>query len=65
MNVTVGGLMMVSGICVTAITIVGTLFVAFATGMSDNTDEKMSWKAPSIGLAIGIALILLGKFSGL
>ena len=65
MNVTVGGLMIVSGITVTAITIVGTIFVAFATGMSDNPSDRMSWKFPIIGVALGVACILLGKFSGL
>lgn len=65
MNVTVGGLMIVSGVAVTVITILGTIFVAFATGMSDNPSEKMGWKIPTLGFALGIGIILLGKFSGL
>jgi uncharacterized membrane protein YphA (DoxX/SURF4 family) len=65
MNVTVGGLMMVLGIAVTVITAVGTIFVAFATGMSDSPSDRMSWKFPIIGVALGVGLILLGKFSGL
>jgi len=65
MNITVGGLLITSGIVVCVITVVGTLFIAFATGMSDAPEEKMSWTWPGVCLAIGAGLILLGKFSGL
>lgn len=65
MNITVGGLLITSGIVVTVITILGTTFVAFATGMSDAPEEKVSWLWPVLCAAAGIGLILVGKFSGL
>ncbi len=65
MNVTVGGLLITSGIVVTIVTALGTLFVAFAYGMSDAPQDKMNVTIPTLLVALGIGMILVGKFSGL
>lgn len=65
MIVTVGGMMVASGVIVEAITVVGTVFVLFASGMSDSPDTKMDWAPTFIGVLIGAALIAVGKYSGL
>lgn len=65
MVITVGGLMITSGIMVSVITVITTLFVAFATGMSDNPSDRMSWKWPAICMAFGLGLIFTGVRSGL
>lgn len=57
--------MIASGILVTIITLVMTVFVLFAYGMSDAPQDKFSWGWTIAGLVIGVALILLGAFSGL
>lgn len=65
MNITVGGMLIASGISVTVVTIAATIFVAFAYGMSDAPQDKMGCTVPIIGLLVGIGLVLIGKFSGL
>ena len=65
MNITVGGLLITSGIIELVITVGGTIFVAFAYGMSDAPQDKMNWTWPGILALIGVSLILAGKYSGL
>lgn len=65
MVVTVGGLMIGSGIAVIAVTAVGSIFVAFAVGMSDDPREKMPWKWAVAGMLVGAVLVTVGRLSGL
>jgi hypothetical protein len=65
MVITVGGLLITSGIVTGVITLAGTAFGVFAAGMSDNPSERFSWKWPGICAAVSAAMILAGVFGGL
>lgn len=48
-----------------AFTILATLFALFAQGMSDAPQDRFSWRPSLIAMAVSIAFILIGKFSGM
>lgn len=65
MSITVGGLMVFFGGAGVALTILGTLFVLFAYGMSDAPQDRFSWTPSGILMGLSIVLILIGKYSGI
>lgn len=65
MTITVGGLMMFFGGVGIVATILATLFALFAQGMSDAPQTRFSWTPSAVSMVIAIALILIGKYSGI
>lgn len=65
MTITVGGLMVFFGWTGVVLTVVATLLALFSQGMSDSLQDRFNWWPTGFSMAVFIAVILVGKFSGI